>query len=112
MPPRQGWMSPRQGWIVYASPAGLLVSALEVCRRRDGKLAAVVRVIRTQNEGGKATLRFCRDVSDAMRYSGEPSAIDADSEEGVTRLDFAGDQVRFTLGGHGMLDILVVFTRD
>jgi hypothetical protein len=104
--------SPRQGWILHASPSGLLIDDVQVSRRRDGKLAAVVRVIQTRNDGGKATLRFCRDVAFAARWNGAPEVIDAEPDGAGSRLDSAGDQVKWSMGGHGVIDILVVFSSD
>ena len=107
--PGDGGLPAAQGWIVHASPAGLLVPALRVRRRRDGKLAAVVRVVQTRNQGGKVSLRFCRDIEFAVRWDGHPETWEADAESAGQRMESSGDRIKWSLGGHGVADLLVVF---
>ena len=98
-----------QGWIVHASPAGLLVPSLRVRRRRDGKLAAVVRVVQTRNQGGKVSLRFCRDIEFAVRWDGQPETWEADADSAGQPMESSGDRIKWSLGGHGVIELLVVF---
>ncbi len=74
------------GWILHASPKDLLISQIDVDRRTDGRLAAIVRVIQTRTQSCKATVRFFRDVEAAFLLTGPHSdclnlSLDAESEE-------------------------------
>ena len=58
------------GWLMHLSPRDLLVSALQVERRRDGRLAALVRLVQTRSQPCNATVRFLRDVETAFLLVG------------------------------------------
>ncbi|MGB0600178.1 MAG: hypothetical protein ACPGLY_26170 [Rubripirellula sp.] len=102
------------GWIVHASSKDLVLTTLHVARRRDGKLAAIVRVIQTKPQTIKSTLRFFRDVEFAMAIQGnDESAIEESvsggDQEGES-LACKGNAVTVPLAGHAVADLLVVFT--
>ncbi|MDG2220235.1 MAG: hypothetical protein P8L85_02585, partial [Rubripirellula sp.] len=104
------------GWIVHASSKDLVLTTLHVARRRDGKLAAIVRVIQTKPQTIKPTLRFFRDVEFAMTIQGsDESALEEplpSGDENTAALDCKGDAVTVPMGSHAVADLLVVFVGD
>jgi alpha-mannosidase len=128
------------GWIIHTGPKEIVVSDFQVGRRKDGKLAAIIRVIQTRSQSCKATIRFLHDVNCAALLDGptlHPIADDplnlplppagkskADqSESGETKtaengqaqphwLHSEGDVVSLPLPSHGVADVLVVFVDD
>jgi alpha-mannosidase len=125
------------GWIVHVSPKHILISRLQVDRRDDGKLAAIVRVIQTRSQSCNASLRFMRDVESALQLErldddplnrplpcdraagndcgGEASASQADAASGSPqplKLHSKGDLVSLSVPSHGVVDLLVVFVQD
>jgi alpha-mannosidase len=109
--------SPPIGWLVHAAPKDLLVTQLQVCRRPDGRLAALVRVIQTQPQTCKAKLRFLRDIAGAVLVDGPPQPLmelgleelDSMRSRHRTDLQFEGDMVTLAMPSHGVVDVLVVF---
>ena len=116
------------GWIVHAAPKETLISSLRVGRRRDGQLAALVRVTQTRPQSCKASIRFCRDVSRAMELAGpaddplnlslsegNPSDNEATGNQVPTdaaALKVDGDLVSLSMPAHGVADLLVVFVGE
>ena len=92
---------------------------MNVTRRNDGLLAAVVRVMQTRNKSASLSVRFCRDVQFAtIVKTGDDSEVNQElpSKEQVdadltnlSGVKSKGDAVRFTIAGHQVADILVVF---
>ncbi len=111
---------PPRGWILYVSPADVIVSKLEVRRREDGLLAAVVRVIQTRSKSASVTIRFCRDVQfasileggDSDRFNRPITAPDQDEQPTTPgAITYEGDAVRFSAASHQVADLLVVFAK-
>ena len=124
------------GWIVHAAPKETLISSLRVGRRRDGQLAALVRVTQTRPQSCKASIRFCRDVSCALELAGQlagqlagpaddplnlslsagnPSDNEATGNQAPTdaaALKVDGDLVSLSMPAHGVADLLVVFVGE
>jgi alpha-mannosidase len=127
------------GWIIHSAPKEVLVSSLSVDRRRDGKLAAAVRLIHTRSQSCKASIRFLRDVQCGLLLDGsvddplnhplpatQPDGSQAgdegdrpsDTENGLpagakaTQLDTQGDLVSLSIAAHGVADLVVVFVDD
>ena len=110
---------PPQGWIAHVSPADVAIVKMNVTRRNDGLLAAVVRVMQTRNKSASLSVRFCRDVQFAtIVKTGDDSEVNQElpSKEEVdadltnlSGVKSKGDAVRFTIAGHQVADILVVF---
>ncbi len=105
--------SPSIGWMVHSSPKDLSISSMEVFRRADGKLAAIIRVIQTRPKACKAKLRFFRDVNFACWAANEDTTVsrnrDEPSDDSPDRLKSSGDQVTFSMASHAVADLLVVF---
>ncbi len=103
------------GWLVHTSPKDIVLTRLDVQRRRDGRLAAVVRVVQTRSKSCTATLRFIHAVDHAVVL--EPFADDA-IELAVSELAESSvlkskdDQVSLPMVGHQVVDVLVVFHAD
>ncbi len=113
----RGANGPEIGWICHLAPKEILLSALDVHRTAEGKLAAVVRVVQTQASTAKVKLRFCRDVI-AVTLANEPLesllAMDCESlnqrtETQSSEVKYEGDLVQFGIHSHGVVDLLVVF---
>jgi len=120
------------GWLMHMSPRDLLVSSLQVERRRDGRLAAVVRLIQTRSQQCNASLRFLRDVEAAFILTGlledpinhvlpaKEEAKDTEQEEAKIETDVTslqllkceGDSVSLTLQSHATIEMLVIFASD
>lgn len=66
------------GWLVHTKPKDILVSRLEVGRRSDGRLAALVRLVQTRPQSCKPTIRFLRDVDSAFALFGSGQSIDVE----------------------------------
>lgn len=111
------------GWVMHTSPKEIDVIALEVGKRDDGKLAAIVRVVQTRSKSASATLRFIHNVTYAEAIDSQyEDASDgdafakllhrplADNNSGKT-LDTKGDQVTLPVIGHQVTDVLVVFDK-
>ncbi len=58
------------GWIIHTAPKEIVISDLQVGRRKDGNLAAIIRVIQTRSQSCKASLRFLHDVQCAVLLDG------------------------------------------
>ena len=124
-------LSPR-GWIVHSSPKDVTVADVELGKRSDGRLAAILRLIQTRSKPTTATIRFCRDVAFAMvadpptgknnddqtnnsvgKFDWNVSIAEASGEEEIPRdarhLQFEKEAVRVPISGHQVIDILVVF---
>ncbi|TWU49390.1 hypothetical protein [Rubripirellula reticaptiva] len=105
--------TPDIGWMVHSAPKDLSISSMEVFRRSDGKLAAMMRVIQTRPKACKATLRFFRDVRFACLAGSENESdfrnLDEPSEDAANRLKSKEDQVTLSLASHAFADLLVVF---
>lgn len=128
------------GWVVHAAPKEILIADFNVGRRRDGRLAAIVRVIQTRSKSCKATVRFLRDVQAAALLAGStlcpgsddplnlplpPSGSDSSKQAGTDESDslddgpyrpqwltWKDDSLAVSLPGHAVADILVVFVDD
>ncbi|MGB7329206.1 MAG: hypothetical protein WBD31_30270 [Rubripirellula sp.] len=105
--------TPDIGWMVHSAPKDLSISSMDVFRRSDGKLAAMIRVIQTRPKACKATLRFFRDVRFAVLAGSESESdfrnLDQPSEDAANRLKSKEDQVTLSLASHAFADLLVVF---
>jgi hypothetical protein len=108
------------GWIVHTAPKEILMTALKVDRRSDGKLAAIIRVIQTRSQSCKASIRFFRDVDCALLLddpgddsfdSPLPAEANADNDQSRP-LTCKGDLVSLSIPSHGVADLLVVFVAD
>ena len=120
------------GWLMHMSPRDLLVSSLQVERRRDGRLAAVVQLIQTRSQQCNASLRFLRDVEAAFILTGlledpinhvlpaKEEAKETEQEEAKIETDVTslqplkceGDSVSLTLQSHATIEMLVIFASD
>ncbi|MCG8648477.1 MAG: hypothetical protein MI861_01510 [Pirellulales bacterium] len=103
------------GWLVHTAPKDLNLTGLEVARRDDGQLAAVIRVVQTRSKSCHATLRFLREIKHAMLIeSFEENAVNLPLDEPDQRgtLKIKGDRVSLPLVGHQVADVLVVFSED
>lgn len=113
----RGSNGPEIGWICHLAPKEILLSALDVHRTSEGKLAAVVRVVQTQATTAKVKLRFCRDVVAVALVNDSVEsllAMDCESlnqrtESQSSGVKFEGDLVEFGVHSHGVVDLLVVF---
>lgn len=105
------------GWIVHTAPKDLVMTGLEVGRRDDGRLAAIVRLVQTRSQSCKAAIRFFRDVDCAIMldrpdHQSIESPLpdkDADKQDQPRPLDCKEDMVSVPLPGHAIADLLVVF---
>ena len=110
---------PTHGWIVHVSPAETLANQIQLRRRDDGLLAAVVRVIQTRSRGAKVALRFCRDVQFACILDGTaddpwnlplPNPDAQEKEDGQRAgVKYESDVIQFPVDSHQVTDLLVVF---
>lgn len=66
------------GWLLHTTPKDILVSRVEVGRRDDGRLAALVRLVQTRPQSCKPTIRFLRDVESAFALLGSGQGIDVE----------------------------------
>ncbi|MEM8669551.1 MAG: hypothetical protein AAGG48_18640 [Planctomycetota bacterium] len=100
------------GWIVHAGSRDVLLTCLDVQRRDDGKLVALVRVIQSMPQSIKTKLRFFRDVEYAVTLQGPCEdwlQTPAPSEDDPRKLASSGDAVTISIESHGVVDLLVVF---
>ncbi len=103
------------GWFIHVAPKDIVLTEMEVQRRDDGLLAAIVRVVQTRSKSCTAVLRFIRDVKHArvIEDFGEDAIhrpIAQEHERGG--LSSKGDQVTLPLVGHQVVDVLVIFAAD
>lgn len=104
---------PEQGWLMHVSPTDSHVIGLNVQKRDDGKLAAIVRVVNTRPQPKKTTLRFCRPV-DFARWiradqADDPIHSPKPDEESRESLEIENDAVKFSASGHEVAELIVVF---
>ncbi|MGI9472654.1 MAG: hypothetical protein ACR2NZ_14025, partial [Rubripirellula sp.] len=79
-----------------------------------------VRIIQTQPQACKATLRFFRNVQAAVIVDGSLSELNQrplaelqDDKSGArSDLQYEGDMVSLSMRGHAVTDVLVVFAAD
>ena len=117
LPLVKGSQGPLIGWVAHVAPKDILLSAVSVHSRQDGRFAAVVRVIQTQAQTAKVKLRFCRDiVAVALLDDSLETLLNATCEELQSRCEkqssdvqFDGDLAKFGMHSHGVSDLLVVF---
>ncbi|WP_413431150.1 hypothetical protein [Crateriforma spongiae] len=111
-PSDQAVASEPQGWLIHRRPSTIELSDVTIFRRDDGHLAGIIRVMQTSGQSVKAKLRFCRTVAVACRFDGDQATIDAPLDALRQKLDVDGDAIKFSIAGHAVLDLLVVFQRS
>ncbi|GAA5510393.1 hypothetical protein [Novipirellula caenicola] len=104
-----------RGWLIHAAPNTVLVANLDCMLDRDGKFMAVVRLIQTRSQTCNTTVRFCRNVTAAVRLN-QRGSLDADGladylqeHRESPRVEFSEDRIKLTLAGHEVVDVLVQF---
>ncbi|EMI18154.1 hypothetical protein RMSM_04904 [Rhodopirellula maiorica SM1] len=104
-----------RGWLIHAAPNTVLVANLDCMLDQKGKFLAIVRLIQTRSQTCNTTVRFCRNVSAAVRLDNRGS-LDLDAlatrlaeQSDSPRVEFSEDRIKLTLSGHEVVDVLVQF---
>lgn len=104
-----------RGWLIHAAPNTVLVADVECSQDREGKFFAVVRLIQSQSQTCNTTVRFCRNVTAAVRldnrkpYDADALAIRLQEHSESPRVEFSDDRIKLSLAGHEVVDVLVQF---
>lgn len=117
---------PPIGWIVHTAPKDVVITELNVERRDDGKLLALVRLIQTKPQPSKAKVRFLHNVAAAFVSQGSydlncklpAPKTDAEEKDDATTeqtpvddtawLNCQDDAVSVSISGHGVVDLVVI----
>lgn len=102
------------GWLIHTAPKDVVLTDLDVRRRQDGRLAAIVRVVQTKSKSCSAALRFIHEVEHAqliesVTHDAHEQAFGEEEQPG--KLQCKGDRVTVPLASHQIADVLVVFAQ-
>lgn len=97
----------QQAWLMHVSAPDVLVVDADVQRRRDGKLAARLLLVRSRSTTSKVNLQFAAHAMAA--FVADQAGIDRDLAELPEDVTCEDGVVSLTLGAHQCTDLVVVF---